>query len=74
MPGSFKDPKRGIDKLEANFGESAIGRITTVDSGVRDGSVGSDAEGVVALFAGRPDLMHRGRRHSLGEKKRRWRP
>jgi hypothetical protein len=29
----FKDPKCGVDKLEADFGESAIGRVAPVDSG-----------------------------------------
>ena len=36
MPASFKvlkDPKRGVDKLVADFGESAIGRVAPVDSG-----------------------------------------
>ncbi|GJN27599.1 hypothetical protein PR202_gb15633 [Eleusine coracana subsp. coracana] len=36
MPASFKvlkDPKRGVEKLVADFGESAIGRVAPVDSG-----------------------------------------
>ncbi|KAL6650600.1 hypothetical protein ACP70R_009525 [Stipagrostis hirtigluma subsp. patula] len=36
MPASFKvlkDPKRGVDTLAADFGESAIGRVAPVDSG-----------------------------------------
>ncbi|KAG8064518.1 hypothetical protein GUJ93_ZPchr0004g40134 [Zizania palustris] len=36
MPASFKvlkDPKRGVDRLVADFGESAIGRVAPVDSG-----------------------------------------
>ncbi|XBJ02149.1 hypothetical protein VPH35_021606 [Triticum aestivum] len=36
MPASFKvlkDPKRGVDTLAADFGESAIGRVAPADSG-----------------------------------------
>ncbi|KAL6885884.1 hypothetical protein ACP4OV_010145 [Aristida adscensionis] len=36
MPASFKvlkDPRRGVDTLVADFGESAIGRVAPVDSG-----------------------------------------